>query len=77
VHGVVDAALAFLHLNLGGATDANHRDATRELREAFLQLLAVVVRGGLFNLRLDLGNARLNICPLTSTADDSGVLLIE
>src|SRR5215469_10412308 len=77
VHSVVDAILALLHLHLGGAADANHRDATRELREAFLQLLAVVFRGGLFNLRLDLGDAPLNICLLTSTADDRGILLVD
>ena len=54
VHGVIDAILALLHLDLGRAADADHRDAARELGEPLLQLLAVVVGGGLLDLRLDL-----------------------
>ena len=54
VHGVIHAVLALLHLDLGRAADADHRDAARELGETLLQLLAVVVRGGLLDLRLDL-----------------------
>ena len=54
MHRVIDAILALLHLDLGRAADADHRDAARELGETLLQLLAVVVRGGLLDLRLDL-----------------------
>ena len=57
VHRIVDAVLALLHLDLGRAADADHRDAARELGETLLQLLAVVVRGGLLDLRLDLRDA--------------------
>src|SRR3712207_8440235 len=45
--GVVDAVLLLLDLNLSRAADADHGDAARELGEALLELLAVVVRGGL------------------------------
>ena len=58
MHRVIDAILALLHLDLGRAADADHRDAARELGETLLQLLAVVVRGGLLDLRLDLRDAR-------------------
>ena len=54
MHRVIDAILAFLHLGLGGAADADHRNAAGELRQPLLQLLAVVVGGGLLDLRLDL-----------------------
>src|ERR1700747_3285716 len=47
MHRVINAVLAFLHLDLGRAADADHRDAARELGETLLQLLTVVVRGGL------------------------------
>ena len=57
VHRVVDAILALLHLDLGRAADADHRDAARELGQPLLQLLAVVVGGGLLDLRLDLRDA--------------------
>jgi hypothetical protein len=36
-----------LNLELGRAADADHRDAASELGETLLQLLAVVVGGGL------------------------------
>ena len=62
VHRVVDAVLALLHLDLGGAADADHRDAAGELGQPLLQLLAVVVGGGLLDLRADLADAGLR-CP--------------
>src|SRR6266508_3719163 len=61
MHRVIDAVLALLDLDLGGAADADHRDAAGELGEPFLQLLTVVVRGGLLDLRLDLGDAALDL----------------
>ena len=57
MHRIINAILALLHLDLGRAADADHRDAARELGETLLQLLAVVVRGGLLDLRLDLRDA--------------------
>ena len=39
VHRVVDAILALLDLDLGGAADTDDRDAARELRQPLLQLL--------------------------------------
>jgi len=49
----------------------DHRDAARELGQTLLQLLTVVVRGGLLDLRLDLGDAGLDVllflpAPLTT-----------
>jgi hypothetical protein len=42
---------------------------------AFLQLFAVVVRGGFLDSRLDLGNARMDVSLLlTGATDDSGAL---
>ena len=54
VERVLDAILLFLDLDLGGAADADHRDAAGEFGQPLLQLLAVIVGGGLFDLRLDL-----------------------
>src|SRR6201991_1535886 len=36
VQGIVDAVLLLLHFDLGGAADADHRNAPRELRETLL-----------------------------------------
>ena len=43
VERVLDAGLLLLHLGLGVGADLDHRDAARELREALLELLLVVV----------------------------------
>ena len=61
VHRVVDAILLLLHLDLGRAADADHRDAARQLRQALLQLLLVIVGGRLLDLRLDLRDAALDV----------------
>ena len=34
MHGVIDAVLALLHLDLGRAADAEHRDAAGELGQS-------------------------------------------
>src|SRR5258708_36262052 len=77
MHRVINAVLALSHLDLGRATDTDHRDAARELGQTLLQLLTVVVRGGLLDLRLDLVDARLDVGLLASAADDGGVLLVD
>ena len=55
--GVLDAVLALLELDLGRGTRLDDGDATGELREALLELLAVVVAVGVLDLGADLGNA--------------------
>jgi hypothetical protein len=77
VEGVVDAVLLLLHLDLGRAADADHRDAARELGQALLELLTVVVRGGLLDLRLDLRHATLDGLLVAGAVDDRGVLLLD
>ena len=77
MHRVVDAILALLHLDLGRAADADHRDAAGELGQTLLQLLTVVVRGGLLDLRLDLRDARLDVGLLAGAVDDRGVFLVD
>src|SRR5262245_65689987 len=77
VERVLDPVLLLLDLDLGGAADADHRDAARELGEPLLQLLTVVVRGGLLDLRLDLPDARLDVLLLAGAVDDGGLLLLD
>ena len=54
VHGVFDAGLLLLHFGLGRGADLDDGDAADQLRQAFLQFLAVVVRGRLLDLRAKL-----------------------
>ena len=77
VKRVVDAVLALLDLDLGGAADLDDGNAARELGKTLLQLLAVVVRGRLLDLRLDLLHARLDVGLLARAVDDRGVLLVD
>ncbi len=77
VERVLDAVLFLLHLDLGRAADADHRDAAGEFCETLLQLLAVVVRGGLLDLRLDLVDAGLDVLFLAGAVDDRGVFLVD
>ena len=77
VERVVDAVLLLLDLDLGRAADADHRDAAGELGQTLLQLLLVVVRGGLLDLRLDLRDAALDVGLVAGAVDDRGVLLVD
>ena len=77
IERVIDAVLALLHLDLGGAADLDHRNTAGQLGQALLQLLLVVVGGGLLDLHLDLGDARLDVLLLAGAVDDGGVLLLD
>ena len=58
---ILDAVLLLLELDLGGRADLDDGDATGQLGEALLELLPVVVRGGVLDLRLDLAHAGLDL----------------
>src|SRR5262249_13013619 len=53
VHRVLNASFLLLHLGLGSGTDLDHRNSADELRQALLELLAIVVAGGLLDLSTD------------------------
>ena len=66
VHRVIDTILTLFDLDLGGTTDPDYRGAAGKLGKPLLQLFAVIVGGGLFDLRFDLGDAALDVllsCP--------------
>ena len=67
--------LLLLQLDLGGRADLDDRDATGQLGEALLELLFVVVRGGVLDLRLDLGHSGLDLVRLAGSVDDRRVVL--
>ena len=61
MQGIFDAGLLFLHLGFGGGADLDHRHAADQLGQPFLQLLAVVVGGGLFDLDAHLLDPALDV----------------
>src|SRR6185369_10057901 len=77
VQRVLDAGLLLLHLGLGGRTHIENRDAAGELRQALLQLLAVVIGRGLLDLLLDLADAAREIALLAVALDDRGLLFVD
>src|SRR4029453_9909796 len=77
IERVVDAVLALLHLDFRRAADLDYGHTARELGQALLELLAVVVRRRLFDLLLDLGDAALDVLLLAVSVDDGGVLLLD
>src|SRR4051812_31175805 len=74
-NGVLDAVLALLEFHLGGRTDLDDRNTAGELRQALLQLLAVVVRVALLDLGADLVDPALDLLGVTGTLDESGLVL--
>ena len=77
VHRILDTSLLLLHLGLGGSTDLDHGNAADQLGETLLELLAVVVGGGLVDLSADLLDAALDVAILAAAIDDGGVVLVD
>ena len=67
--------LNLLELGLGSSADLDDGNATGELGQALLELLAVEVRGGVLHLTLDLSDAGVDGLLGASAADDDGVVL--
>ena len=77
VQGVFDAGLLFLHRDFGRGPDVDLGDAAGELGEALLELLAVVVAGGVVDLVLELLDAALDGLLVAGAFDDRGVVLVD
>src|SRR5439155_20098194 len=73
--GVLDAVLALLELDLGSRADLDDRNATGQLGQPLLQLLAVVVGVALLDLGADLVDPALDLLGVAGTLDDGGLVL--
>ena len=67
--------LLLLELHLGGGADLEDGHATRQLGEALLELLAVVVGVGVLDFGLDLGDAAGDVAAVAGAFDDGGLVL--
>src|SRR5690606_33787452 len=74
-HRVLDAVLALLELDLGGSAGLDDGDATGQLGQPLLQLLAVVVGVAVLDLRADLVDPALDLVRVAGTLDDGGLVL--
>src|SRR5258705_1605831 len=77
MHCILDASFFFLHFGLGGSTALDHRHTTNELGESFLQLLAVIVRSRVFDLRSQCLYATFNVRMLTITFDNRSIVFVD
>ena len=75
VQGVFHPRLLLFHLHFGGGTDLDHGHAAGELGDPLLQLLLVVVGGGLFDLNPDLLDTGLDVRLGAGAVDQGGVFL--
>ena len=77
VQCVLDAGLLLFHLYLSRRTDFDHGNTAGQLSHALLELLAVIVRGGVFDLHTNLADATLDCLSVTGAIYDGGVILIH
>src|SRR5439155_18722593 len=77
VQGVINEVLAFLHLGFGGRTSLDHGDAASQLGQAFLELFAVVIAGGLLDLLADLVGAGVDVLALAGAFDQQRVVFVD
>src|SRR5512145_834371 len=77
VERILDPRLLLFHLGLGGRADLDDGDAARELREPLLELLPVVVRGRLLDLRPELLDATLDRLGGAGALDDRRGVLVH
>src|SRR5713226_812871 len=77
VHGVFDASLLLFHFGLGRGTNFDHGHATDQLRQPFLQLLAVVVAGRLLDLAANFFYPAFDLVVLALAFDQGGVVLVH
>jgi hypothetical protein len=77
VQRVLDAGLLLLHLDLGGGADLDDGHAAGELGQALLELLAVVVAGGVLDLDADLLDAASMSAFLPAPSMIGGVVLVD
>src|SRR5215469_14216202 len=77
VHCVLDASFLFLQLGLGSRANLDDRNAADQLGKALLELLLVIVGGGVFDLLADLLDAAFDFGRLAGALDEGRVVLVN
>ena len=77
IQGILNTGFFLLHLHFSGSTNIDHCHTTNQFCQAFLQLFAVIIRGGVFDLGTDLLYPGSQLVFVTSTVNNGGVVLIH
>ncbi len=74
---IFNAGFFLFHFNFGRSADFDHCNAADQLGQSLLELLAIVVGGGLLDLGADLLDTAGNGVFLAVAVDDGGVVLVN
>ena len=77
IEGILHPGLAILHLRLRSSTHVDHRNTPHQLGQPLLQLLPIIVAGGLLNLNPDLLDPTLQGTAFAHPLDNGGVVLVD
>ena len=77
MHGVFHTGFLFLHFGFGGGADFDYGHSADKLRQPLLQLLAVVVAGGLLDLAANLLDPAFDVAVRAFAFDDGGVVFVN
>src|SRR5271170_3255563 len=77
MHGILNPSLLLLHLGLGCRTHLDDSHAAHQFRETLLELLAIVVGGGLLDLAANFLNAAFDGFRIAAAFDNGGVVLVD
>ncbi len=74
---IFNAGFFLFHLDFSSSTYLDDCNTASQFGQTLLQLLFVVIRGGIFDLLANLGHTAFDIRLLASTVNDGGVVLIQ
>ena len=74
---VFNTCFLLFHLDFSRCTDFDHSNTACQLRNALLELLAIVVRGCVFDLYTDLANTALDCVRIASTINNGCVVFVH
>src|SRR5258708_2457785 len=77
VHRVFHAGFLFFHFGFGRRAYFDHGNAPNQFRQPLLQLLAVIVAGGLVDLAADFLYPAFDLRAFASALDEGGVVLVD
>src|SRR5215469_9106118 len=77
VHRVFHAGFLLFHFGFGRGANFNDGHAAHQFRQPLLQLLTVVVAGGLIDLAANFFYAAFDLLVLALALDDGGVVLVD
>ena len=74
---VFNTCFLFFHFDFSRCTYLDHSNTTCQLRNALLELLAIIVRRGILDLNTNLAHATLNRISITRAVDERRVVFVH